>query len=188
MRLVQESLEAALPVQPTADSASGSSDSSPTPAEASAVSQPEQSSKEELPSGSETAANLSGEVRPADSNEASRPSVSMHAEEKAKRSPQQILRDALAHAHEGTRLPGSSTACVLQLDTASSTVSSAVLVSCSCHILEILWSSDSCSASCRFVSSLSGLGLSLKIQSLHQLLCWTRHLHGSERHCFWLMG
>lgn len=141
MRLIQESLEAALPAQPSAGPEPSSNGSSTPDAEASSDSQPEQpqdaaADSEAALSGSQQAASLSSQPGPADSSPAQsadgsiarQPSGSLPAEQKPAVSPQEMLRDALAHAHKGTRLPGSSTACVLQLDTAAASVSSAVLV------------------------------------------------------------
>ena len=141
MRLIQESLEAALPAQPSANAEPSSNGSSAPEAEASIESQPEQpqdaaADSEAALSGSQQAASLSSQPGPADSGPAEsangstarQPSDSLPAEQKSSVPPQQLLQDALAHAHKGTRLPGSSTACVLQLDTASASVSSAVLV------------------------------------------------------------
>ncbi|KAK9838055.1 hypothetical protein WJX74_010668 [Apatococcus lobatus] len=139
MRLVQESLEAALPAQSSTDPAASSNGSSPASAEAQA-SQPEQSAgeapgSEAKLSGPPAAASSDRGPGPVDkdsagnssSAQAGHPSASIDAQQKASVSPQQMLLDALAYAHKGTRLPGSSTACVLQLDADSSTVSSAVL-------------------------------------------------------------
>lgn len=140
MRLVQESLEATLPAQPSADPGPSSNGSSAAEAEAPVESQPERTgtasaASEAATPGPQSAAASNAEPGPAlspaesaDGSTARQPSGSIQPEQKSSLPPQQLLRDALAHAHKGTRLPGSSTACVLQLNAASASVSSAVLV------------------------------------------------------------
>ncbi len=137
MRLVQESLDAAVPSQPSASNIESASSNTTGQSDAPADSMPSQ-----LPSNEAASpAAQSQESRPA--NESSAQSgvdssngkiidtsegQSSNMEQKPEVPPIQLLRDALNHAHKGTRLPGSSTACVLQLNAAASNVNAAVLV------------------------------------------------------------